>query len=551
VGDRRRFDLVRGHSRRPQTGSRLAGLAALALGWLVGCATTRTATSIPRGQVVWNDPDRRPFEVAPGERPLPGAWAIVDRSVFLPMTRALSVPAPEEATNVNALDEVPNSSWFHNRWRTPRSAGEVARGACSGRPEPELPLTVFRAKAEGVSPGFFVRDAAGREYLAKVDRPTQPYQETAAEVVGSALHHAVGYHVPCNRVRHVAREELVLGEEAALDPAELDGLLVGVTRGSDGRLRMMLSELIEGEVLGPWRFQGTDEEDPNDVVDHEDRRDVRAMHVMAAWIHRYDAKTRNTMRVFVDADDDGDGFVRHYLLDFADALGRMPETAGLAERLGHRPFFDLGAALGDFVTLGIRPVPWSGEGTAHEVFGYFDGQLDPESYRVAAPNVAFLAKTDADAAWMARLIARIPEGTLAAVVERARLRDADARWLSEALRERRDAILERHLFERSSLEVPRRVGGTLRLRDLAVGCGLVSAESRRDEVRTYRRAGDQLVPVTAPNVTRRGAEVVVDLEPGIDVIDIASYSWRGRERRGVLRVHLHEGRVVRLQRGIR
>ena len=41
------------------------------------------------------------------------------------------------AGNVNALDEVPDSSWFTNRLgRRPMTTEEIARGPCLGRPPP-------------------------------------------------------------------------------------------------------------------------------------------------------------------------------------------------------------------------------------------------------------------------------------------------------------------------------------------------------------------------------------------------------------------------------
>ncbi len=91
-----------------------------------------------------------------------------------PASRALSVPPSLEAVNVNALDEVPDSSWFENRLgRHGMTLDEIALGPCSGGKvldENELggELAHRSGQAERREPGLPGEGTEGREVHAQV-----------------------------------------------------------------------------------------------------------------------------------------------------------------------------------------------------------------------------------------------------------------------------------------------------------------------------------------------------------------------------------------------
>ncbi len=83
------------------------------------------------------------------------------------------------------------------------------------------------------------------------------------------------------------------------------------------------SKSLPGKPLGPFRYFGTRLDDPNDIVPHEHRRELRAVRVFAAWLNHMDSRGINTLDTLVDADDRW--LVRHHLLDFGSTLGSAPE----------------------------------------------------------------------------------------------------------------------------------------------------------------------------------------------------------------------------------
>src|SRR5262245_30739795 len=132
----------------------VARIACIAL-LVCGCATAPTFQDRP---IVWRVNDRKDMAQPESNDFLRLAYftrVLVTRRI----TRAMQLPDAEPARNVNALDEVPNSSWFENRiGARDMSPDEVARGPVTLGP-PQLPLTVVRGKdTGGGNPGFFVRD---------------------------------------------------------------------------------------------------------------------------------------------------------------------------------------------------------------------------------------------------------------------------------------------------------------------------------------------------------------------------------------------------------
>ena len=485
---------------------RVVTLVAFLVAALVCLGCNRTVRPFPLADPIWVDDDERPVHTMPRVRPFEVAsWDSVDQTFFLPATRFLAAAPRSEAVNVNALDEVPDSSWFVNRLgRGDMTAEEFARGACEeGASDPPAPWTIVSGKPAGSQPGFVIRAGDGRRYVMKFDGTLQPERATAADAVGAIIYHAVGYWAPCNRVVHFPHSILRLapgavrvddlGTEMPMTWAHVEEALSKATHMSDGSIRGVASLYVPGEPLGPWDYEGKRRDDLNDVFRHEDRRELRASLLLAAWLNRFESRSENTLATWIDAGD-GRGFVRHWHLDFGDCLGELWSRKAVARRFGLSYYLDFRFLFGDLLGLGIIKRPWDDVslGPAGKIFGYWNVEkFKPKKWRPAYPNLAFRRMTLRDAAWMARILAFVGDAELDALVAAARFTNPlHASEMKRILSGRRDAILREWLEVVSPLTHPRVIpadgGNTLVcLVDTAVVSGLHKAADRRYSARTW------------------------------------------------------------------
>lgn len=552
----------------------LGAVAALSLSVLGACGGG--LRQFPLQDPLWVDPDRRPFAGEPEEYYSPFAWDGANQLVFRPISRFFAVDPAGRAVNVNAFDEVPDSSWFRNRMgRFRLSAAQVARGACrTPPPDPAGPWTVTGAKPNGANPGFLIKSREGRRYLVKFDGVVQGPRASAADVIGANLYHAAGYYVPCNTIVNFERSILVYdpkakgenakGEKEPLSDAHLDAVFDKALHLPDGRCRANLSLFVEGKPIGPWTYEGTRKDDPNDVIPHEDRRELRGMEVLAAWINHFDSREQNTLASFVAAGKGG--YVRHYMIDFGDSFGSIWEPPQLGRRIGHAYYLDVGDVVEDFISFGLIRRRWDGVrfGASGAVFGYFDVEtFVPDEYKPGYPNPAFVRKQESDAAWMARILARMSDEHVRAAVDAAEMGPRLSAELTRILVGRRDKLLRRYLTRLSPLAWPSVSGGAaprLCLEDLALTAGVARARERSYRATAY--LGDELARGLPLQVRVGGdARPCFDLPtdprgsvttPRYMVLDVAARS--PDHAPGPLRVHLYYAlpkdglRVVGLER---
>jgi hypothetical protein len=76
------------------------------------------------------------------------------------------------------------------------------------------------------------------------------------------------------------------GQKHPLTRNDLDRVLQLAARRPDGSSRITASRAFEGIPVGPFRYDGTRRDDPNDVVPHEHRRELRGLRVFAAWLNQ-------------------------------------------------------------------------------------------------------------------------------------------------------------------------------------------------------------------------------------------------------------------------
>jgi len=361
---------------------------------------------------------------------------------------ARRIPAQE----VNTLGEVPDSGWYTNRhYRNSLSPAELARGAGGeNAPSSDGPWTVVAAKAEGITPGFTVVDPRGRRYVLKFDPLTNPEMATAADVISSKFFHALGYFVPDNYIVEFAREQLVLGEAVQLRDAlgrarpmterDLAEVLLNVPRSRNGQYRAVASFYLSGRPLGPFRYYGTRRDDPNDVVPHEHRRDLRGLSIFCAWLGHDDSRSINTLDILVE--ESGLSYLQHFLIDFGSTLGSASNGPN-SPRSGHEYLFSWKPAMVQFFTFGLLVPSWArAKYPDLPSVGRFEGErFDAERWMPEYRNAAFSNRLPDDEFWAAKQVMAFSDDEIRAIVRTGRYSDPAAeRWIVESLIRRRDKI---------------------------------------------------------------------------------------------------------------
>ena len=382
--------------------------------------------------------DRRDVPRQPEERTYPKSFYFADRSFFKLITHRLAVPEPRRAANINAMEEVPDSTWFVNRLGMhDLSPQDVARGpGALGGPDLSSPWQVVGGKTGGTALGLIVKDARGQKYLVKFDERA-PVVETAADVVAQRILWAAGYLVPEDSIAYIRRAQLVVapgakhkvgGKKRLMTTADLDEILSKVQWNQDGTVRALASRLLDGVPIGGFSNEGVREDDPNDVIPHEHRREIRGLYAFFSWVDQVDVKEDNTLDMWTaDAENPRVHYVMHYLVDFGKSLGAMARL-NYRPDAGHTYAVDFKYIFKSTPTLGLWQRPW--EGTTRPDLrgvGVFDADhFDPDAWKGVTSYAPFLARDDHDMFWAAKIIMRFTPEHIRAAVEQGRYDDPAA-----------------------------------------------------------------------------------------------------------------------------
>lgn len=432
---------------------------------------------------LWREPDsQNATSVQPWD---------VDLAVDLAYNLAVRLGDPARdvrARNINAVDEVPDSSWFTNRaGHRPLTAADVVKGPnTSAGPAPGT-WTVTAAKSDGITPGFTIRDAAGERWFLKFDPPGYRAMATGTEVAVTKLMWALGYNVPENHVAVLRYEQLVVGEGAKVRPpgaqpramriSDIANLLRHADRETDGSYRIVASRGLPGKPLGGFQFYDTRPDDPNDIVPHEHHRELRGYGTFAAWLNHVDAKAINSLDTLIT--EEGRSYVRHHLIDFGSTLG----SGGVAPREAWEGFEylvepkSIGKAI---VSFGLTVPPWRTvdlyRDSAIGALPRDNTRFNPERWRPRVPNQAFVRARPDDKFWAASKLAAISDDMIRAAVHTGEFGRAEAeRFLATALIERRQAILGIYLTAINPISAPvLDASGRLTFTNVAVDAGVAA-----------------------------------------------------------------------------
>lgn len=401
-------------------------------------------------------------------------------------------PKFSQAQNVNSLDEVPDSSWYTNRHaRSRMTIEELVRGAnLDGPPSQDEKWYVVQGKSQGITPGFQIVDSRGDRFVIKFDPPEIPELATAAEAIASRLFYALGYNVPQNYIIQFNPDNLEIregtmvsdsfGDKVSLTKFRLNRMLRLIPRDESGRVRATASKFLEGKPIGPFRYFGTRSDDPNDVIPHEHRRELRGLRIFAAWTNHDDTRAQNTQDAW---DNSGEThYIRHYMMDFGSTFGSgsvMIQRAPLGfsysidfeDMKYHAPRFGISVPK-------YRTVKWP-EFPRFKSVGRWEAEhFEPGLWKNDYPNPAFVRMTARDAFWAAKILAKFTSEELLAMVEEGQYSDPDnERYFHKVLVERQTKCARFGINGINPLDEFRVAGMTLEFENLSERYGFVEKGS--------------------------------------------------------------------------
>ncbi len=371
----------------------------------------------------------------------------------------------KRARDVNIFDEIPDNTFFTNRHaRKTLSEEELTRGYQESQgPDVSGTFTILSGKFEGSNPGFYIKDSFGEEYLLKFDSADSLGLETSAIVIASRFYYALGYNVPQNKIAKFESSKLVPGAgvkvidgtgfNKILTKDKLEEYLLLIPWNEDGKFQALASKSLPGPVKGGFAFQGRRRHDPEDGVDHEDRREIRALQVFASWLQDTGIQQQSTSDVVQEVN--GRPILKHYLVDMSSALGVFGPGAK-PPHFAHEYFMDYGETTKAILGLGLWEKPWqkrwreAGEKTDAPAVGYLDNRyFDPKKFKTQLPHYAFKDLTRADGFWAAKMIMAFRAADIAAMVKAGEYNDPKiTEAVAKILTDRRD-ILGRYWFSQA------------------------------------------------------------------------------------------------------
>jgi hypothetical protein len=396
------------------------------------------------------------------------------------------------ALNVNTVDEVPDSSWFSNRiGRRDMSVAEIARG-----PDQIDRLTldgwkVAGGKGSGLQPGFRMTDQKGQLYQIEFDPPSNPELASGAEMIGTAVYHAIGYNVVDVYLAELDRDSLVLADNATIrDPLngrrramkkyDLDAVFDRAARLPNGRYRVIVSRFASGRPLGNFRYYGRRPDDPNDVVPHEHRRELRGARVFGAWLNHDDSRGINSLDMLETTG--GRAWIKHYMFDFGSILGSGTIFAQ-RHRSGNEYVFEQRPGWLTLATLGLYVRPWMTidyPRVPSSVGRLEANRFNPLTWKPEYPNPAFDNMRPDDAFWAARIVSRFSDEAIRAAVVKAAYSDpAATEFLTKTIIARRDKVVAAWINQVCPVvDVALAADGTLTFRNAAVDAKAATAPSQ-------------------------------------------------------------------------
>jgi hypothetical protein len=434
-------------------------------------------------------------------------------------------PSGLRAQNVNTIDEVPDSSWFTNRIGTKAlTIDEIVRGPNAGLPPDPSRWVIWRQKTSGTHAGITAKDAKGETWFLEFDPDYYPNAATAAAVMGTKFFWALGYNQVESFVTTFDPKRVEIdpdalftrpnGKRTPITRADIKKVLEHAPRRPDGTYRAFAGRLIPGKIIGRYRYQGTRPDDPNDLVPHEQRRELRALGVFGAWTNVTDFKAENTVDTIVT--ENGHAIVKHYLQDVGSSFGMSNDLYTWDVSWEH--FYDGHAMAKRLLSFGFALSPWQTvKYTEGPEIGKFEGdRFDPRTWRGHTPNAAIMEMREDDAFWAAQRVGAFSNEMIRAIVHTGEFSDPSAeKSIADIMIKRRDKIVRTYLPAVNPIVTPRLENNQLSFENAAVAADVSKAPEG------YRASWfqfDNATGSTRPLSETTSATTVIDAPPDLPTV---------------------------------
>ena len=266
-----------------------------------------------------------------------------------------------------------------------------------------------------------------------------------------------------------------------MNQRDLEEILTRIQKRPDGLIRVAASKYLPGQLLGGFKYIGVREDDMNDFIPHEHRRDLRGLKVIAAWLNHYDTKANNSLDIFYK-----NQYVRHYLIDFGSTLGSQGDEP-MPPEIGREGPADPVQTFKSIVSLGIYRRPWEKQPEIKYLsIGNFSAKsFKPDKYKYILPNPAFGNATSLDNYWGTKLVMSFTDEQIRTAVEQGQYSDPPAaEYLIKKLIERRDIVgrtwfSKMNTLDHFELRETASAQQELCFQDLGIDTGLESGNDRQ------------------------------------------------------------------------
>ena len=266
-------------------------------------------------------------------------------------------------------------------------------------------------------------------------------------------------------------------------------------------------------LLGPYQVFGIRSDDPNDIVPHEHRRDLRGLYVFASWLNHTRMGAVYTLDTLVIRDDVAT--IRHHLVDFYATLG-SGGTEPKKSFKGNENNFDFDQTFKNIAGMGVYTPRWMrATFPRYRSVGRFEYEtFEPERWKPSANIAPFANRLPDDTYWAAKLAMSFTDDDIRTIVSTGEYSDPEAaEWIARVLIGRRDRIGAAYFAKVLPLDNFEVRDGRVHFDDLAVMHGFAEPRdytnqwSRYDnEADTHQRIGVQATALDVPPQTRTASD---------------------------------------------